>query len=182
VACVATLWTKLPGEEMTAAGMRRSTSIYVKMRDGTEEDRERADRIEADAGSGRGGAAVSSGPVERRLCLPVSGWGELAGAAAGGPQAGTDAGGLRNSAGWQPSLAGFFAQPGRKPSRLGGAARGSVPAWSGGTIARPDSHRRLRRLGGGDSDRLSASAASTLLGGTRCATFSRRRANAITTR
>jgi len=56
----------------------------------------------------------------------VSGWGELAGAAAGGPQAGTDAGGLRNSTGWQPSLAGFFAQPGRKPSRLGGAARGSV--------------------------------------------------------
>jgi putative CocE/NonD family hydrolase len=33
---VATLWTKLPGEEMTPAGIRQSTSEYVKMRDGVE--------------------------------------------------------------------------------------------------------------------------------------------------
>jgi uncharacterized protein len=33
---VATLWTKLPGEEMTPAGFRRSSSTYVKMRDGVE--------------------------------------------------------------------------------------------------------------------------------------------------
>ena len=34
--CAATWWTKLPGEEMTPAGMRRSTSNYVKMRDGVD--------------------------------------------------------------------------------------------------------------------------------------------------
>jgi uncharacterized protein len=34
--CVATLGTKLPGEEMTPAHLRRSTSNYVKMRDGME--------------------------------------------------------------------------------------------------------------------------------------------------
>ena len=33
---VATLRTKLPGEEMTPAGIRQSSSMYVKMRDGVE--------------------------------------------------------------------------------------------------------------------------------------------------
>ena len=33
---VVTAWAKLPGEEMTPAGIRRSTSSYVKMRDGVE--------------------------------------------------------------------------------------------------------------------------------------------------
>src|SRR5207245_3221105 len=46
-------------------------------------DSKRADGVEADAGFGRGGAPVSSGAVERRLCLSVSGRGELAGAATG---------------------------------------------------------------------------------------------------
>ena len=36
LAAVATFWTKLPGEEMTPAGIRQSTSEYVKMRDGVE--------------------------------------------------------------------------------------------------------------------------------------------------
>src|SRR2546428_699271 len=72
--------------------------------------RERADGVEADAGSGRGSAPVSSGTIERRLCLSVSGRSELAGAAAGGTQASTDAGGVRDSARWQPSLAGFLAR------------------------------------------------------------------------
>ena len=60
--------------------------------------------------------------LQRRLYLSVSGRGELAGAATGGTQAGADAGGVWHPARWQPALAGFFAQPGRKPSRLGGAA------------------------------------------------------------
>jgi uncharacterized protein len=34
--CVATLRTKLPGEEMTSAGIRQSTSEYIEMRDGVE--------------------------------------------------------------------------------------------------------------------------------------------------
>ena len=33
---VMTARTKLPGEEMTPAGFRRSTSHYVRMRDGVE--------------------------------------------------------------------------------------------------------------------------------------------------
>jgi putative transposase len=61
--------------------------------------------------------------VERQLRLFVSGRGELAGAAADGTQAGIDAGGVRDSARWQSALAGVPAQPGRKPSRLGGTAR-----------------------------------------------------------
>src|ERR1700683_4866071 len=123
-----------------------------------------ADRVQAYAGSGRGGAAVSSGPVERRLCLSISGRGELAGAAAGGTQAGTDAGGVWDPAGWQPTLAGFLAQPGRRSGGLGRLATGSLPARTGRPIARSDSHRWLCRVSGGDSDGLSASPASTLLG------------------
>jgi predicted acyl esterase len=34
--CVSSAWAKLPGEKMTPAGIRRSTSLYVKMRDGIE--------------------------------------------------------------------------------------------------------------------------------------------------
>ena len=127
-------------------------------------DGERADGVKADAGSGRGGAPVSSGTIERRLCLSVSGWSELASAATHGTQTGADAGGVWHPARWQPSPAGFLAQPGRKPSGLGRVAAGSVPARPGGPIARPDSHRRLRRLGGGDSHGLSPGAASALLG------------------
>lgn len=33
---VATAATKLPGSELTPAGYRQSTSVYVKMRDGVE--------------------------------------------------------------------------------------------------------------------------------------------------
>ena len=47
-----------------------------------------------------------------------------------------------------PALAGFFAQPGRKPSRLGGAVAGSLPARTGRPIAGPDSQRWLCRPGG----------------------------------
>jgi uncharacterized protein len=36
VMIVAAVWTKLPGEEMTPAGLRRSTSTYVTVRDGVE--------------------------------------------------------------------------------------------------------------------------------------------------
>ncbi|MFN4088986.1 MAG: 3-deoxy-D-manno-octulosonic acid transferase, partial [Alphaproteobacteria bacterium] len=45
-------------------------------------------------------------------------------AAAGGRQAGRDAGGLRSAPGWQPAGAGLPAQPGREPGRLGRLARG----------------------------------------------------------
>ena len=34
--CVGTLWTRLPGEELTPSGIRQSNSLYVKMRDGVE--------------------------------------------------------------------------------------------------------------------------------------------------
>ena len=88
----------------------------------------------------------------------------LQGAAAGGTQAGTDAGGVWDPAGWQPTLAGFHAQPGRRSGGLGRLAAGSLPTRIGRPIARSDSHRRLCRVGGGDSDGLSASPASTLLG------------------
>src|ERR1700719_4622836 len=114
---------------------------------------------------------VSSSPAQRRLCLSVSGRGESAGAATGGTQAGADAGGLWDPAGWQPALAGLFAQPGGKPSRLGGAARRSLPARSGRPSARPDSHRRMCRLGGGESHRLFAGAASAPLGKQDAETF-----------
>ncbi len=36
VVVIATVFTRLPGEEMTPAGHRQSTSVYVKMRDGVE--------------------------------------------------------------------------------------------------------------------------------------------------
>ena len=36
IVSVSSAWAKLPGEKMTAAGIRRSTSRYVKMRDGVE--------------------------------------------------------------------------------------------------------------------------------------------------
>ena len=62
------------------------------------------------------------------------------------------------------ALAGLLAQPGRKSGRLGGAARRSVPPRTRRTPAGPDSHRWLCRPGGGDSHRLSARAASALLG------------------
>ena len=62
------------------------------------------------------------------------------------------------------ALAGFFAQPGRRPGRLGRAAAGSLPARTGRAGTGTDSHRWLCRLGSGDSYGLSAGAASTLLG------------------
>ena len=55
-----------------------------------------ADGVETDSRSGRSGAAVSSGAVERRLRVLVSGRSKPAGAAAGGAQAGAHAGGLRS--------------------------------------------------------------------------------------
>ena len=36
IVSVSSAWAKLPGEKTTAAGIRRSTSLYVKMRDGVE--------------------------------------------------------------------------------------------------------------------------------------------------
>jgi hypothetical protein len=62
------------------------------------------------------------------------------------------------------SLAGVFAQPGRRPSRLGGLARGSLSPRTGRQTAQPDCHRWLSGSSGGHSDRLSQSASSTLLG------------------
>src|SRR5579864_2431124 len=61
-------------------------------------------------------------------------------------------------------LLAFLRSQGEGPSRLGGAAAGSLSARAGRRIAAVNSHRRLCRLGGGDTHRLSASAASTLLG------------------
>src|SRR5208337_852564 len=125
---------------------------------------ERTDGVEADPRSGPSGTPVSSGAAQRRLCVSVSGRREPAGAATGGAQAGADAGGLRSAARWHPPLAGLSAPPGRKPSRLGRLAAGSVPAWTGRPATGSDHHRRLSRPGGGDGHRLSASAASALLG------------------
>ena len=56
-------------------------------------------------------------------------------------QAGADAGGVWNPARGQPALAGFFAQPGRRPSRLGRVAAGSLSPWTGRPSAAVDSHR-----------------------------------------
>jgi predicted acyl esterase len=36
IVAISTAGTKLPGSEMTPAGYRQSTSVYVKMRDGVE--------------------------------------------------------------------------------------------------------------------------------------------------
>src|SRR5689334_11950838 len=82
------------------------------------------------------------------------------GAATEWTQAGADAGRLWHTPGRESPSAGFLAQPGRGPGRLGGTAAGSLPAWTGGPIAGPDSHRWLCRPGGGDPHRLSAGAAS----------------------
>src|SRR5690349_6069307 len=91
-------------------------------------------------------------------------WGEPAGAAARRTQAGADVGGLWGAAGRAAAVAGISAQPGRKPERLGGTARRSVSARAARRELAVDSDRRLRGIGGGDSDGLSTSAASTLLG------------------
>src|ERR671927_1527826 len=96
--------------------------------------------------------------------VPVPGRSELAGAASDGAEASADAGGLRRAARWTAAAAGLFAQPGRESARLGRAARRSVPARVAGREPATDPDRRLRRIGGGDSDGLSAGAASTLLG------------------
>src|SRR5215470_4397881 len=94
----------------------------------------------------------------------VLGWGEPAGAAANGTQAGTDAGGLRRAARRTAAVAGVFAQPGGKSERLGGIAGRSVPAGVARREPETDPDRRLRGIGGRDSDGLSAGTASALLG------------------
>src|SRR5580693_10033088 len=96
--------------------------------------------------------------------VPVPGWSEPAGAPAGRTQAGADAGGLWGAARRAAPVAGVSAQPGRKPERLGRTAGRSLPARLAGRETGFDPDRWLRGIGGGDSDGLSASAASALLG------------------
>ena len=60
------------------------------------------------------------------------------------------------------AIAGFFAQPRREAKRLGRTVGRFVPARVAGREPAVDSDRRLRGLGGGDPDGLSARAASTL--------------------
>src|SRR6202030_2190755 len=92
---------------------------------------EPADGVEVDPRPGRGGAPVSSGAVERRLRVSVSGRSQPAGAASGGAQAGADAGSIRRAVRWHASLTGFYAQPGRESGGLGRSARGSLSARTG---------------------------------------------------
>src|SRR5579884_590894 len=80
---------------------------------------ERADGLEAEPASGPFGEGVPAGAFERRMGVPVLGWCELAGAAAGGSKARADAGGLRGAGGWDAPVVGLSAQSGREPSGLG---------------------------------------------------------------
>src|SRR6185312_1674642 len=94
----------------------------------------------------------------------VSGRSELAGTSSGGAETGANAGGLRGAARRQPTAAGLSAQPGRESKRLGRTAAGSVPARAGRQESAADCDRWLSWSGGGHSHRLSAGAASALLG------------------
>src|SRR3954471_3235280 len=96
--------------------------------------------------------------------LFVSGRSELAGAAAGGPETRAYAGGLRSTARRQPAAAGFYAQPGRKPERLGRAVRGPVSARAGRPEPAVDRDRRLCGTGSSHYHGLPASATPALLG------------------
>src|SRR5579884_1167298 len=81
--------------------------------------RERADGLEAEPASGPFGEGVSAGAFERRMGVPVLGWREPAGAAAGRSKARADAGGLRGAGGWDAPVVGLSAQSGREPGGLG---------------------------------------------------------------
>src|SRR5215472_17719960 len=96
--------------------------------------------------------------------LAVSGWGQPAHAAAGGPPPGAPAGRLRSSPGRHAPPAGFSAQLGRKPACLGRTAPGSVSSRIARREPAADRHRWLPRAGSGYRDRLSAGPASALLG------------------
>src|ERR1700752_5436029 len=96
--------------------------------------------------------------------LPVPRWRKPAGAAAERTQAGTNAGGLRCAARRTAAVAGLSAQPGRKSERLGGIAGRFVSARLARRELATDPDRWLRGIRGGNSDGLSPSAASALLG------------------
>ena len=125
---------------------------------------QRADGVEVDAGSGPGGQEVSPRPFERRWRLFVFGRGEFASAPPGGAPTGADASGLGGACGRQPATVGIPAQSRREPGRLGRLIARSLPARAAGEELGFDRNRRLRRVGGGDRDDLSAGAASTLWG------------------
>src|SRR5271157_365741 len=96
--------------------------------------------------------------------LSVSGWREPAGTPAQWTATRADAGRLWGAPRRHPPTAGFSAHSGRKPSRRGGAVARSVSPRVRGQEPAADRHRWLSRLGGSDSDDLSAGAAPALLG------------------
>src|SRR5262249_12204108 len=96
--------------------------------------------------------------------MPVLGRCELASASTGRAQAGPDAGGVWDTARRQTATADLSAQPGRKPERLGRAAGRSVSPRAARRELAVDPDRWLRGIGSRDSDGLSASTASALLG------------------
>src|SRR5579884_1929636 len=96
--------------------------------------------------------------------VPVPRWRKPAGAAAERTQAGADASRLRGAARRPAAVVSVSAQPGRKSERLGRIAGRSVPARVTRGESAVDPDRRLRGIGGGDSDGLSTRAAPALLG------------------
>src|SRR5437763_4961397 len=94
----------------------------------------------------------------------VPGRSESANAAAGGSEAGADAGGLWRPAGWQPAITVVFAQPGRKPGSVGRIAARPLSAGAGREESVADRHGWLRGSAGGSGDGVSAGSASALLG------------------
>ncbi len=116
--------------------------------------RERADGLEAEPPSGPFGEGVSAGAFERRMGVPVLGWREPAGAAAGRSKARADAGGLRGAGGWDAPVVGLSAQSGREPDGLGRLFEQSVWARLERQEPAADRDRRLPGPGRRASDRL----------------------------
>src|SRR5207237_6812425 len=94
----------------------------------------------------------------------VPGRSESANAAAGGSEAGADAGGLWRPAGWQPAITVVFAQPGRKPGSVGRITARPLSAGAGRPEPAAGGHRWVPGISGSPADRLSPGAASALLG------------------